>query len=102
MKKAIFLSLIYIVILTGCTSENTSDAFSSSDLTTTVTSTYVEATTDTATESTMSTEQSTYESTALYTEPTETTTEILPDDGQLVRILDYIPDAEIDLILNTI
>lgn len=97
MKKVLFLSLIFTLLLTGCASKNTGDAFSNSDLTTTVTSTYVEATTDTATESTMSTEQSTYESTALYTEPTETTTEILPDDGQLVRILDYIPDAEIDL-----
>ncbi len=97
MKKTLFLSLISILILTGCTSENTDNAFSSSDLTPTITSTYVAATTDTATESATATEQSTYESTTLYTEPTETTTEVIPDDGQLVRILDYIPDAEIDL-----
>lgn len=94
MKKDLFLSIISTLILTGCSSENTGDAFSSFDLN--PISTYIDETTNSVTEIITAVEQSTCESIALYTEPTETA-EVIPEDGQLVRILDYIPDAKIDL-----
>lgn len=94
MKKLLFAS---VLVLNGC-SLSANDEYDSSD------NFEIEST------STLLTDITTYETTKtsiIEQESTETTThteatkellsKVIPEDGQLVRILDYIPDAEVDL-----
>lgn len=96
MKNLILLSLISAFLITGCTAESNSLPESSNPeaiITTEITET--ELTTKPATtQAPVITVESTE---ALTEEITEEFTEIIPEAGQLVNILDYIPDAEIDI-----
>lgn len=98
MKKLLSLSVLFLFFLSGCTSKPIPNERSSDDVTTNM----VES--DTAIESSKSVSETVQ--TSITTEEiitTQMTTEVsvipdvIPEDGQLVRILDYIPDAEIDL-----
>lgn len=117
MKRYIFLSALLLLSLAGCGSEkNTSVSESREEASSAVTTeavtssvetalseTTAEMTTDTkkeTTDETKTVKAATVQTTAAETEPeTEPVTAPPMDlpDGQLVRILDYIPDAVIDL-----
>lgn len=100
---------MYAVVFTGCLSKDTSV---DTDEQTTVKSTFLNTALEDTTENTSVitqyfTEDTTETASVITQEPSEDTThpneadenlnESIPDDGQLVNILDYIPDAEIDL-----
>lgn len=103
MKRLLPLFLISSMVLTSCSSAVDDEYDSSHNLdmeSTSTTSTLTNTTTDDTTETTKATSAAKQEITEATTNPTETTeilSEVVPEDGQLVRILDYIPDAEIDL-----
>lgn len=103
MKRLLPLFLISSMVLTGCSSAVNDEYDSSHNLdmeSTSITLTLTNTTTDETTETTKATSATKQETTETTTYPTETTeilSEVIPEDGQLVRILDYIPDAEIDL-----
>lgn len=106
MKRILLSFLILTMVLTGCTSKsennNSFDNFESetADL---VSSTSTINTTKSVAETTELISATHQENTTISTHsayPTyqiETSSETVPEDGQLVRILDFIPDAEIDL-----
>lgn len=98
MKKLLSLSVLFLFFLSGCTSKPIPNEMSSDDVITNM------AESDTAIASSESVPETVQ--TSITTEEiitTQMTTEVsvipdvIPDDGQLVRILDYIPDAVIDL-----
>lgn len=103
MKRLLPLFLISSMVLTGCSSAVNDEYDSSHNLdmeSTSTTSTLTNTTNDETTETTEATSTVKQKNTEITTNPTETTeilSEVISDDGQLVRILDYIPDAEIDL-----
>ncbi|MBQ7264552.1 MAG: M15 family metallopeptidase [Firmicutes bacterium] len=112
MRRILILLLllwVYAVVFTGCLSKDTSV---DTDEQTTVKSTFLNTALEDTTENTSVitqyfTEDTTETASVITQEPSEDTThpneadenlnESIPDDGQLVNILDYIPDAEIDL-----
>ena len=98
MRKLILLSVLFLVLLSGCVSNPVPNEMSSDDVITNM----VESDTAIASsESVPETVQTSITTEEIIT--TQMTTEVsvipdvIPDDGQLVRILDYIPDAVIDL-----
>ena len=99
MKKLLTLYLLTVVLLSGCATKSLSSN-SLPDVTQTDTSIIVPEISYSTIESTSAliiTEPATTETTAISTNSIEVVTETILDDGQLVRILYYIPDAEIDL-----
>ena len=102
MRRLLLLCFIMTAFITGCASESLNDSGELSD-NYEDTSAVITETKDTSktssVETTLAATQPTTEETTTTTilESTETIPKTPPDDGQLVRILDYIPDAEIDL-----
>lgn len=100
MKISLFLCLITVSLLTGCATESIDsdmreDTFE--DISVTYSKTF-ESNHENKSEPTLATTYQTIsETNTIIIETTEATSVTVPDDGQLVRILDYIPDAEIDL-----
>ncbi len=104
MKRILLSFLILTMVLTGCTSKSennnsfdnfeseTADLVSSTINTTTSVAETTELISATHQENTTISTHSAYP-----TYQIETSSETVPEDGQLVRILDFIPDAEIDL-----
>lgn len=100
MKKLLPLFLMFEMVLTGCSSaaNNEYDSSYYSDMGSTSTTSIPINTTITETTETMpATKQESSETTTNTTDTTIILSEVIPEEGQLVRILDYIPDAEIDL-----
>lgn len=100
MRRLLRLFLLLAVVLTGCAAEssdnsNLSETLDSEVLTTTSNS--IDSPINETTETTVTATKDNTKPTTLPVESTEALTEPIPDDGQLVRILDYIPDAKIDL-----
>lgn len=109
MKK-IFLLLISLSILTGCTEEKTTNeeipvntVTETTETTVTTDTTVTTVKTKSTALTTKTTESNFYTAVLKTTEKTEsiqtTTASYMPvvEDGQLVKIIDYIPDAVIDL-----
>lgn len=100
MKRLLLLFLIYTIVLTGCSSA-VNDEYDSSHNSvielTAITSTLIDTTAGEITETSSIAIQESTEPTRNLTDTTEIISEVIPEGGQLVRILDYIPDAEIDL-----
>lgn len=98
MKKLLSLNVSFLIFLSGCTSNPIPNEMSSNDITTVTvepdtpieSSEYVSETVQTS----IRNEETT---TAQTTTGVSVIPVVIPDDGQLVRILDYIPDAVIDL-----
>lgn len=101
MKRLLLLLLISTIVLNGCASASDYDDSSYTDETESAIVTYpINDSSTKITETTEAIVTTQQESTVTSTPPCTTTEvglEIIPEDGQLVRILDYIPDAEIDL-----
>ncbi len=102
MKKLLFISIAFLFILYGCGTKSVSDEISSDDTTTitTVSDATIE-TSETVQETVQTTTSTEEKSTIQVTTKVSVIPETIPDDGQLVRILDYIPDAVIDLRYST-
>ncbi len=97
MKNFLSLSLTLLFLLCGCSSDS-SDETSTNDTTEPTTEICTETETTSTVTTTIRTTTSTTETTTIPS-ATEAVTvpAIIPDDGQLVRVLDYIPDAVIDM-----
>jgi hypothetical protein len=99
MKKLLTLYLLTAVLLSGCATKSLSSN-SLPNVTQTDTSVILPEISYSTIESKTTlviTEPDTTETTAIKTNPTKAETETIIDDGQLVRILDYIPDVVVDL-----
>lgn len=99
MKKLLTLYLLTAVLLSGCVTKSLSSN-RLSDVTQTDTSIIlpeISYSTIVSGSTLVITEPDKTETAAIPTNSTEVVTETILDDGQFVRILDYIPDAEIDL-----
>lgn len=103
-RKKLLLGTIMLILLTGCAANSTSNNADSVE-TSVITETSFISTENTETTET-ETSQSTADTTTIMESTTTATTttaaittvpEVIPNDGQLVRIIDYIPDAFIDL-----
>lgn len=96
MKKFL-LGIITLFMLTGCSADNSKDESAPDNTEKETSAVETSAAETTVTETTVTTEitsttATTTETTVITTIPTE-----ILNDGKLVRILDYIPDAFIDL-----
>lgn len=99
--KRLIICLLSSLLITGCsdgliTYDESLLVSESKSSETSVINDTTDKNVDKAIESPFTTTESAIETTT-QVESTEPVNEMIPDDGQLVRILDYIPDAEIDL-----
>lgn len=100
MRRLLCLFLLSPVVFTGCVSESSENSKLSETMDSEaiiITPNTIDSAINEAAETTVITTRDNTKPTTLPVETTEALTEVIPEDGQLVRILDYIPDAEIDL-----
>lgn len=93
MKKLFSLIILSLVFLFGCAFHSTSDEINPETLTSKTEASAVSSDTAAITSLTTLTNIVTIQTTTVSNKIMENT----PEDGQLVRILDYIPDAVIDM-----